>query len=78
MVEIQRLGMWKSDVLDQNIDQSFEGNSPLHIIVKRTILYIAQTMLRCKLHQAFHYRVYFPNSDSEDKSGENRSHLRGE
>lgn len=60
MMEIQRLGMWKSDVLDQNIDQSFEGNSPLHIIVKRTILYIAQIMLRCKSHQSFHYRLCFP------------------
>lgn len=53
MMEIQRLSMWKSDVLDQHIDQRFEGNSPLHAIVKRTILYIAQIMLGCKLYHTF-------------------------
>ncbi|KAI3396769.1 hypothetical protein diail_11669 [Diaporthe ilicicola] len=44
-LEMQRLSMWRSDVLDQNIDQSFKVISPLHTVVKHTILHIARTML---------------------------------
>lgn len=47
-LELERLVGWKHDVLNQEVDAMFKDSSPLHTMIRRSLVNIAQILVGCK------------------------------